>query len=67
MFLKNYVGDWPIKEYLKQHFTNQRNYQHAKSVKGKGKGKDIAIKDIFNFGSDKDSGDKMGEEENRGS
>jgi len=38
VFLKNYVADWPIKEYLKQHFTNQRNYQRAKSVKGKGKG-----------------------------
>jgi hypothetical protein len=24
--LKRFAGDWPIKEYLKTHFNNQRQY-----------------------------------------
>ncbi|KAN0107507.1 hypothetical protein V8E52_010102 [Russula decolorans] len=44
-FLKRYIRDWPIKEYLKQHFANQRNYKHrtrrikdAAAAQGKNKG-----------------------------
>ena len=50
-FLKNYTGDWPIKEYLKQHFRNQRYYCHYRgnhrnatvAAQGKGKGKADAL------------------------
>jgi len=60
------VGNWPIKVYLQQRFRNQRNYQHRKEVKGKGK--DIAIDDWFNFGSgeDTDNAGEMGGGEGEG-
>ncbi|KAF8503811.1 hypothetical protein F5888DRAFT_1631688 [Russula emetica] len=43
-YLKCYMGDWPIKEYLKRHFNNQRSYKR---------------KDIWDFGSadEENSGD----------
>lgn len=47
-FLKCYVGDWPVKEYLKRHFANQRSYKRrvlraraAAAAQGKGKGKAV--------------------------
>ena len=55
-FLKHYLGDWPIREVLKRHFSNQCSYNHH--VEGgdpKGKCKvttyNIALDDLFNFGS----------------
>ena len=42
------MGDWPIKEYLKRHFANQRSYKRhvlrakaAAAAQGKGKGKAV--------------------------
>jgi hypothetical protein len=42
------VGDWPIKEFLKHHLTNQRAYKRhvrhkraAAAAQGKGKGKAV--------------------------
>jgi hypothetical protein len=29
-YLKCYVGDWPVKEYLKRQFSNQRNYKNRR-------------------------------------
>ena len=49
-FLKRYVGDWPIKEYLKSHFRNQRSY---KRCKGKGK----AVEKDGDFDSSVDAND----------
>ena len=63
VFLKHYPGDWPIREFLKRHFSNQRSYNRR--VEGgdpKGKRKvttyDIALDDLFNFGSDMDASDE---------
>jgi hypothetical protein len=41
--------DWPVKEYLKRHFINQRSYWKKKD-KGKGKAAEIPD-DIWDFGS----------------
>ncbi|KAN0113380.1 hypothetical protein V8E52_007781, partial [Russula decolorans] len=61
-FLKCYIRDWPIKEYLKRHFANQRNYkrrtQHIKdaaAAQGKNKGKGVEDSDdMWDFGSNAD-------------
>jgi hypothetical protein len=61
-YLKQYVGDWPVKEYLKRRFSNQRNYKYriqreeqAAQAKNKGKGKAVWVEDtwesIWDFGS----------------
>jgi hypothetical protein len=56
IFLKCYLGDWPIREFLKRHFSNQQGYNcHVECADPKGKCKvttyDIALDDLFNFGS----------------
>jgi hypothetical protein len=61
-YLKQYVGDWPVKEYLKWRFSNQQNYKYriqceeqAAQAKNKGKGKAVQVEDtwesIWDFGS----------------
>jgi hypothetical protein len=61
-FLKNYVGNWPVKEFLKSRFRNQRGYKAKKrrevdgnNNKGKGKAKATGMDgtdDMWDFGSD---------------
>jgi hypothetical protein len=63
--LNNYVDNWPVKDYLKRHFSNQRNYRariqrEAANDKGKGRanGTDNSwIDDMFDFGSDAADGE----------
>ena len=50
------MGDWPIKEYLKSHFRNQRGYKRRK---GKGK----AVEKDGDFGSGVDANDDDGDDE----
>ena len=65
------MGDWPIKEYLKRHFSNQQNYRRrverrAKVAQIKGKGKATerdGLDDWFDFESEVDTSDKEGQEE----
>jgi hypothetical protein len=66
------MGDWPIIEYLKHHFSNKQSYEnhvkcnHAAAARDKGKGKpsryDIGLHDLHNFGSDMDVIDNGGED-----
>ena len=60
-FLKDYVNDWPIKEYLKNHLNNKRYYQHHPKHSLGGTSKYIDFDDISNFGSE--AGDSNEEEE----
>ena len=68
------MGDWPITEYLKHHFSNKQSYKNcvkrnsAAAAWDKGKGKlsryDIGLHDLHNFGSDMDvidNGEEHGE------
>lgn len=60
------MGDWPIKEYLKKHLNNKRNYKGpGKQASAKGKGNisryNIALDDIYNFGSEEDAMNEDGE------
>jgi len=55
-FLKDYENNWPVKVYLKRHFSNQRSYrariQREADRKGKDKATDNWMDDLFDFGSD---------------
>jgi hypothetical protein len=60
------VGDWPIKEYLKRHFANQRGYQRRKefgraraAIAGKRKAKQ---RDSMDNWSDVDADNREGNE-----
>jgi hypothetical protein len=69
-FLEQFVGDWPIKDYLKKHLTNKRHYNRYSKPTARGSGYNIAMDDIFNFGSDEDArfergGDKDNEDSNK--
>ncbi len=54
MFLKCYMCDWPVKEYLKRHFANWQAYR--KRVQ---KGIDKAIEDMWDFGSENHDNDEQ--------
>jgi hypothetical protein len=60
-FLKDYVNNWPVREYLKRHFSNQRNYRTRKQYEAtndKGKGKAIdkdVVDDSLDSGGDGDA------------
>jgi hypothetical protein len=64
-FLSKFVDNWPVKDYLKRHFSNQRNYRariqrEAGNDKGKAKadGTDRSwMDDMFDFGSDAADGE----------
>jgi len=53
-YLKRYVGDWPTKEYLKQHFNTQRSYrrkaQRERDEEEKNNSK-VVFEDVWDFGS----------------
>jgi len=60
-YLSKYVGDWPVKEYLKRRFSNQRGYKNriqreARVAQAKNKGKKVVrVEDtwesFWDFGS----------------
>jgi len=57
------VGDWPIKEYLKRHFSNQRNYNNRiqrkareEQAEAKKRG-EVMWEDLNDFGTDKENDD----------
>ena len=66
------MGDWPIHEILKWHFSNKQGYKCHKehtcgeATQDKGKGKattyDIGLDDWYNFGSDMDVNNEGDEE-----
>jgi hypothetical protein len=64
------VADWPIYEYLKQHFANQRGYrQRVKKEKAKlaaqnkGKGRAVDEQRDSDFGSAASAGNEKSDEE----
>ena len=59
-FLDRYICDWPIKEFLKRRFNNQRSYhrriEHANVKAAEDYGE--MMKDLSNFGSDDENGNE---------
>jgi hypothetical protein len=54
-FLKNYVDQWPVRDYLKHHFRNQRGYRSRvdrEKMAAEAENDITAMDDIFDFGSD---------------
>ena len=56
-FIKNYEGDWPVKEYLKMRFSNQRAYkrQRAADAEAKAKAMEEMLENMWDFESDKNT------------
>ena len=53
-FIKNYEGDWPVKEYLKTRFSNQRGYKRRCEADAEAKSKAMGemLENMWDFGSD---------------
>lgn len=62
-FLTRYVGDWPIKEFLKRRFSNQRSYQRRRGYSYlESEGNAVGNERLSDFGSDIDAGNEGREE-----